>query len=150
MTKIVDIFKISNIERFLQFFYAKCFRRQSKNFKFVFKGKTIYIWRAPEPTDIQFQNLRISFKHWIKLVFMTYFITIICLIISLALNFGISYFRKWLQGILDEQTENKSKASIDGIYWLIRILTIIISLLTALVNVILGWIIREQTSRERH
>jgi len=92
----------------------------------------------------------VSFKYWVYLLCWTYLITFVCLIISFGLNIGISYSRKGLQNILDEKSDNVSKTYIGGVYWSIRILTILISFLTVLVNFILGWIIWRQTNRERH
>lgn len=66
--------------------------------------------------------------------------------LAFGINIGIFYIKIELQKVGDDEKGGTSS----GVYWLVRILTISVSLFTAFVNAILGRIIRYFSSQEKH
>lgn len=150
MVWVVEEFEISYLQRFLVWFIVKILRYKSMkilgfNLKY-FKGKWVIVNRAPEPTDIFWENLNLKFSRRCKWQFITYLLTLIVLLIAFGINIGIFYIKIELQKVGDEEKGGTSS----GVYWLVRILTISVSLFTAFVNAILGRIIRYFSSQEKH
>jgi hypothetical protein len=82
------------------FIIVKIFRVKSEkllgfNLKH-FKGKRVQVTRAPEPTDIFWENLNLSLKQRIKRIFFTYLMTFLLLVFALAVNIGVHYLKIWI------------------------------------------------------
>lgn len=64
-----------------------------------YKGKTLYVSRAPEPNDIFWQNLGFSHIYRFHKKVYTLIITMVVLAFCFSLTFGISYFQVMNQKI---------------------------------------------------
>ena len=102
--------------------------------------------RANEPTDVYWENLHVSLGDRAWRTFKTWFWTILVLILVLIINVGVAYFKQFLESLKDE---NSSGAN-DALFWIITIITLAVSLITAFVNVILGRIVRIFSAYEKH
>ncbi|CAI2369250.1 unnamed protein product [Moneuplotes crassus] len=139
---IINHFETSLISRIFSFIIYKIFKRQNSQIsKRYWEGKLIYAERASEPGDIFWDNLGVTIRNRLKRVLWTFLIAIICLGIAFGINFGIRQIKK--------KIENQDRETILEQY-LIRSLSIFVSFLVAIINTILGRIVRILTSYEKH
>ena len=57
--------------------------------EFSFEGRQLYIRRAPEPSDIKWENMGVSLWTLFKNRLVTIFATLVCLVAFFGLLFGI-------------------------------------------------------------
>ncbi len=114
-------------------FIARVFNRSNS-----LTGSNVKIKAAPEPTDILWQNLGVSKREKLKRKITTNTIAGILVIFSSGLIIAISFSQKYLLKKIGE-----------GSPW-IKILSMAASILLALVNYILGVIIRKLAEAEKH
>lgn len=150
MVRAVEHFEISYLSRFIVFIIVKVFRYKSRtllgfNLRY-FNGKQVFVYRAPEPTDIYWENLNLSFLQRLKRIFFTFALTFVVLACALGINIGIFYLKIELQDVANKQKGGTS----NGIYWVVRFLTIFVSFFTSFVNAVLGRVIRIFSSHEKH
>lgn len=150
MVKVVDHFESSLVWRILMFILVKIFRikwKQANVGTTYFKGNRIFAERAPEPTDVFWENLSVTATERAWRITLTYVRTFVVLIICFGINIGIAYIKAALER---KANELKGQGGADTLYWIVRILTIVAGLFTAAINIFLARIIRKFSAHEKH
>lgn len=145
VTKVIQHYKISRISRILRFIaYKVCRCRKTIEGEQYLGANRLYAQRAPEPTDILWENLNVTTFVKFKCSVYVYLATFILLTIS----FVIHYFINELKDSIESQaagSNNTSSLPYNGI----RFLAFLLSLLVVLVNFLLGKIIRLFSSYQK-
>ena len=98
---------------------------------------TKYIFeRAPEPTDVYWENMRVSHLSRVFRIFLTYISTIFLIGICFAIFWGINYAKKDLK--------NKYKPNT------VRGLSVACSIVVVIINIALRTVVRQLSIKEKH
>ena len=144
MEDIVEKFEMNIFRRFFNFFWYSCLRCKSKMDDRYLKERRIKVERAAEPPDILWGNLGYTPGQRFCRSMVTFFITGILLIIAFGINFGLNTFKQFIE----DQTRKNDNPS-EGVLWVVRITSIITSFFVVAINVILRWIIRRLSLKEK-
>ena len=125
---LLDHWKMSFFQRIRVVVMSKLFKNHAK----TYKGKLISVLRAPEPTDVIWENLGYSPLYRLKAVIMTSIGTFVTLCICGAAIFGINYAQAYLA---DETKVDKSK------YSLVQGIGVLAAALVFVVNFILQTVV---------
>lgn len=138
------------------FMLAKCCCRKTTGYpEYVYDGndgsshhRRIYISRAPEPTDVYWENLGITDCKRFGYILLTYFATLTALAVVFAISYGLNRYKTDV-----ENDYNKAKAqgtsSIQDLI-LVRGLSFATSLIVVFFNNLLVILIRKFSISERH
>jgi Cytosolic domain of 10TM putative phosphate transporter len=129
-------FSLSNILKFFQSNKKYIYHRNGGTF-----STSIKVERAPNPNDIIWPNLGISWASLICRTFFTYLVTAILL----GLSFGALVGLKVLQFNMSQGTDNSSSGTFK-----FRAISVCISLVITLINQMLGMSIKGLTHSEKH
>ena len=99
--------------------------------------------KAPEPSDVYWENLNVSFVRRFKVTLMTYFGTSIVIGICLLITWGFSELK-------DEMNEKLETTKNAGEGFGIRIVTAISSGVVVITNKALLIVVRKLSLKERH
>ncbi|CAD8171332.1 unnamed protein product [Paramecium pentaurelia] len=105
---------------------------------FYFKDKLIQITRAPEPDDVFWENCGYNLKYKIKQRTISWFITLVLLITSFFILFGLDYVQN---NYLKDQNIN---------YVLLTIISLIISFIISIINAMIYFSITILANKEKH
>ncbi|CAD8213980.1 unnamed protein product [Paramecium octaurelia] len=105
---------------------------------FYFKDKLIQITRAPEPDDVFWENCGYSLKYKIKQRTLSWLITLVLLVSSFFILFGLDYVQN---NYLKDQNIN---------YVLLTIISLIISLIILIINAMIYFSITILAKKEKH
>jgi len=101
--------------------------------------------RAPEPTDVYWENLHIKTIQRIKNVLVTYTATLLVIGVCFLVTYGLNELKDSMQETEDGEEEGSYVK-----YGMIRLVTILTSLFVVLVNKILLFVVRRFTLMEKH
>jgi len=107
-------------------------------------GSRIFAHRAPEPTDILWENLNVKIYDRIKFSLLVYFATSVVLGLSLLAHYFINILKDFIE---DEAAGGDNTSSIP--YNGIRVLAFLVTCLVVFVNFVLGKVIRLFSSYQR-
>jgi hypothetical protein len=145
VTKVIQHYKISRINRIFRFIAYKIWRwRKIIQGDQYFGANRLYAHRAPEPTDILWENLNI--KTYVKFKYSVY--VYLATFVLLSISFLIHFFINQLKDSIENDAaggNNTSSVPYNGI----RFLAFLLSLLVVLVNFLLGKIIRLFSSYQK-
>lgn len=108
--------------------------------------------KAPEPSDVFWENLNVTFVQRFKVVSLTYFLTAVIIGICFLVTWGLSELKDELNsaGNEDEGDEEEKKNLFDARALAIRFVTTLTSLFVVAVNKFLLIIITKFSAKERH
>lgn len=129
-------FSLSNITKLFQSNKKYIYHRNGSS-----HSTDIKVLRAPNPNDIIWPNLGMSWSSLITRTLTTYFVTAILL----GLSFGALVGLKVLQFGMTQNTDNSSSGTFK-----FRAVSVCISLVITIINQVLGRSIKALTHTERH
>ena len=117
MVDAVEFFKHSTLNRVFQFIAVKLFKCRNKQLRI---GDTfmrtkegayqrVYVERAPEPSDMLWENLSISLIERVWRTTKTYLWTLGVLFIALCVNVAIAYLKK---EVFQKQADENRKGDV--------------------------------------
>jgi len=110
-----------------------------------FKGKDLIIEMAPEPNDIFFENLGLSFGKRIKRRIITWLVVLLALAVSFGIIYGTSsYQTTTYNDYRDKDEDDRTSSDLN----LVRITSIVPAIFVMFINFALAKTIRRFTSFE--
>ena len=128
------------IRIFLVVFSKCCKVRSSKR---MWEGKRVVVERATEPGDVYWENLSVSDVERFFRQGMTYLITALALGAAFGIYYGFNRLGRHLE-------DNAGDDATSSDLWLIRIVNLLASITTMVVNILLDIMIRLLSSFEKH
>ncbi|KAM3146261.1 hypothetical protein pb186bvf_001606 [Paramecium bursaria] len=136
----VDLNKKSLISRLILYFKSKCGYKNEDYF--YFKDKLIHVQRAPEPTDIYWENCGYSTQFKTTIRTLTGFLTLFCLGVSFAALIGMERAQ---ENLLDK------KQSLIAVAFYSFLVSVIIAVINAsLYTIITKLVFQEKQSTRTH
>ena len=134
--------------RLYYFFKYKIFKcKTQKADKRYFDGGRIIIEKAASPTDVYWENLSINIIQRLKKMIITYSILTFLLWCAFGIYYGLAILKRYIE---DEAKNDSSNDSNSYKQWLVRIVSIISSLIVIIINFLLKIAIRYLSSYEKH
>lgn len=126
---LIDYWKMSLLQTLLVLFMAKVLKKKTK----TYKGKIISLVRAPEPTDVIWENLGYTTLYRVKALFITNFGTFLTLVLCGGAIFGINFAQAYLAE--EAKTDSSIGFFVQGIGILAAVVVLIVNfLLQKIVN----------------
>ena len=145
MICIAKKFKLKLINRLFNWIWYRLLKcKKPADSKLRLNGKRIRMFRAPEPSDIYWQNIPISSNQKIWRILLTYFVMVVILGVAFGIYLGIGIAKNEIENSV--QTNDNISNPI-GIL-LSTLITVINSLLVSIVSLILEFVIKELSNRE--
>ena len=142
--KVTRKFKLFWFLKIFVFIWHNVFRCKRKINKRYWEGKRLVIERATEPGDVYWENLSVSDIERYCRQALTYLITAICLGVAFAIYYGLNQ----LGNYLEEEAESEGASSYQ--LWLLRLVNLVSSIITMVINILLDIVIRRLSSFEKH
>lgn len=142
--RVLEKFDQSPIGAFFSFLGNKicCCCTEDKDITH-FKGNKIFAQRAPEPTDVYWENMNTPLVTTMKRTICTYLITMLLLGVTFGANLGLNIYKDSLETQGRETTSFTEQG-------LIRLMSILMSMFVVVVNGILSKVIRLFSVYEKH
>lgn len=137
-----DMWYLTKAVSFVWYSIFKC--KQAKGKNTYWKGKRVIVERATEPGDVYWENLSVKDFERVMRQCLTYFITILCLGCAFGIYYGLNQLNRFLN---DKANEDDAPSYY---IWLVRLVNIVISTITVIINIVLDRIIRRLSKLEKH
>lgn len=124
---LMEYWEMSFFQIVLTVVMAKVFKRNAK----TYKGKLVSVVRAPEPTDVIWENLGFSPIYRFKALIMTNLATFCLLCLCGAAIFGINYAQAYLAE--EAKTDSSLNSTVQGIGILSAALVLVVNVILELV-----------------
>jgi Skp family chaperone for outer membrane proteins len=105
--------------------------------------------KAPEPSDVYWENMNVTFVQRFKVVSVTYLLTAMVIGVCFAVTLGLSVLKDQMNDDLEDREAKGEKIS--TVNWAgVRFVTTISSLFVVIVNKFLLIVVRKFSLKERH